>query len=55
MLIFALGRELDYYDDGPVQEIVAQLQADEFRFVTLVMGVVKSYPFQYRKNQLEAR
>jgi hypothetical protein len=55
LLVFALGRELDYYDDGPVQEITAALKADDYRFATLVMGVVKSYPFQYRKNPQQAR
>ena len=55
MLSFALGRQLDYYDDLPVQEIVTRLQADNDRFATLVLGIVQSYPFQNRRNQLETR
>ncbi len=50
MLTYALGRPLDFYDDGPVLEIVGQLEGDGYRFQTLVMGIVKSYPFQYRRE-----
>ncbi len=49
MLIYALGRELDYYDDGPVNEIAADLANKDHRFSTLILDVVKSYPFQYRR------
>lgn len=50
MLLFALGRELDYYDDGPVLEIAGQLAKDDYRFSSLVLGIVRSYPFQYRRG-----
>lgn len=49
MLTYALGRELDYYDDGPVNEIAADLANKDHRFSTLILDVVKSYPFQYRR------
>ncbi|HSJ03508.1 MAG TPA: DUF1592 domain-containing protein, partial [Verrucomicrobium sp.] len=47
-LVYALGRELDYYDEGPIQAIEARLKAHEYRFSELILGVVESYPFQYR-------
>jgi hypothetical protein len=50
MLIYALGRGLDFYDDCPVHEIVDQLKANDYRFSTLILEVVKSYPFLNRKN-----
>jgi len=50
MLNYALGRELDYYDDCPVQQITSTLQQNDFQYSTLVMEIVKSYPFQHRKN-----
>jgi cytochrome c553 len=53
LLTFALGRELEDFDDCPVRQIATQLKTDEYRFSTLVMEIVKSYPFQYRKNQAE--
>ncbi len=52
LLTYALGRELDFYDDCPVQEITNQLSTDNHRFSTLILGIVKSYPFQNRKNSL---
>jgi len=49
MLSYALGRELAYFDECAVNEIVKALEQDGFRFSTLVHGVVKSYPFQHRR------
>jgi hypothetical protein len=54
MLAYALGRQLEYYDEPAIQKIVAQLEADDFRFQTLLEAIVTSYPFQYRKNPAEA-
>jgi len=53
LLAYALGRQLDYYDEPALREIEAELEANEFRFQTLLQAVVSSYPFQYRKNPLE--
>ena len=50
LLSYALGRELDFFDECPVNEIQAALVRDEFRFSTLVLGVVKSLPFQHRRG-----
>ena len=49
LLAYALGRELDFFDECPVNEIQAALAKDEFRFSALVLGVVKSLPFQNRR------
>ena len=54
MLTYALGRQLEYYDETAVRDIIAQLEADDFRFGTLLRAVVESYPFQYKKNPEEA-
>ena len=53
MLAYGLGRQLDYYDETAIRKIVAELEEDEFRFQTLLQSIVKSYPFQYRKNPSE--
>jgi hypothetical protein len=50
VLIYALGRELDFFDDCPVRNIADQLKADDYRYTNLILGIVKSYPFLYRKN-----
>jgi cytochrome c553 len=49
LLTYALGRELEDCDDCPTRQIVMQLRADDYQFSTLVMEIVKSYPFQYRR------
>ena len=50
MMIYALGRNLDYYDDGPVQQVENEMAANGYRFSVLVKGIVHSYPFQHRRN-----
>ena len=50
MLSFALGRQLEYYDEPAVRKIIAALEADEYRFRTLLQEIVTSYPFQYKKK-----
>ena len=50
MLAYALGRQLEYYDEPALREIIAALDADDYRFQTLVKEIVASYPFQYKKQ-----
>ena len=45
-----LGRGLEYYDEAPVKEITTAMGKEGYRFSTLVLGIVRSYPFQHRKN-----
>jgi hypothetical protein len=46
LLIYALGRELAYYDMPAVREIVRQADASDDRWSALLLGIVKSVPFQ---------
>ena len=46
LLIYALGRGLDYYDVETTDQIVARLEANNGRLSTLLAGVVESAPFQ---------
>jgi hypothetical protein len=50
MLIFALGRELDYFDDGPVAQIQNSLDKNGYKFSVLIAGIVNSFEFQNRRN-----
>jgi mono/diheme cytochrome c family protein len=50
LLIFALGRGIEPTDAPAVREIVRGAQADNFRFSSLILGVVNSTPFQMRKS-----
>ncbi len=49
-LTYALGRELDYFDDRAIDAIEARLERDGHRFSSLILGIVESFPFQYRRG-----
>lgn len=51
LLSFALGRQLQYYDEPAVDQIVAAVRADDDSAATLVKAIVRSYPFQFRNNR----
>ena len=51
MLTYALGRGLEAYDKKTVAEIVARLSADNYRYSTLILEIVKSAPFQMRREE----
>jgi mono/diheme cytochrome c family protein len=46
MLTYALGRGLERYDRPAVKNIVSRMSANQYRFSSLVLGVVESLPFQ---------
>ncbi len=49
-LIYAIGRELDSYDETTVDAVAASLDRDGHRFSALISGIVTSDPFLYRKS-----
>ena len=51
MLSYSLGRQLEYYDEPAIREIIMRVGKKENRFRSLVHGIVESYPFQYKKNR----
>ncbi|HYR85765.1 MAG TPA: DUF1592 domain-containing protein [Terriglobia bacterium] len=48
LLMYALGRNLQYYDEPAVRRIVRDAASSRYTFSSLVLGVVKSVPFQMR-------
>jgi mono/diheme cytochrome c family protein len=48
LLMFALGRNLQYYDAPAVRQIVREAARTNYTLASLVAGVVKSVPFQMR-------
>jgi len=50
LLTFALGRGIEYYDAPAVRTIVRDAEKNGFRFSALVLGIVKSTPFQLRTS-----
>ena len=49
LLIFALGRGVEPYDAPAIREVVRRARADDFRFSSVILGIVNSVPFQMRK------
>ncbi len=50
LLTFALGRGVEYYDAPAVRAIVRGAEAEDYRFSSLILGIVKSVPFQMRNS-----
>jgi hypothetical protein len=50
MLTFALGRGVEYYDGAVVKTIADACAKNDYSMTTLMVEVVKSYPFLYRQR-----
>ena len=51
LLMYAVGRNLQYYDSPAVREVVRSAARDKYTLSSLVLGIVKSAPFQMREAQ----
>ena len=50
MLIYALGRGLEYFDECTLDKMISQIEKDNYRFADLVYAVVSSDPFRKRQG-----
>ena len=50
-LAYALGRGLEYYDMPAVRKIVRDAKTRDFRFSSIVLGIVRSTPFQMKETK----
>src|SRR5579875_2008154 len=50
LLTYATGRGLKYYDMPAVRAIAREAEAKDYRFSSLILGIVNSPPFQLRKK-----
>ena len=51
LLTYALGRGVEYYDAPAIRNIVRSAQEQDFRFSSVIQGIVTSTPFQMRRSQ----
>jgi len=51
LLTYATGRGLEYYDAPAVRTIVREARAQDYHISSIVLGVVKSQPFQMRMSR----
>jgi mono/diheme cytochrome c family protein len=51
LLTYASGRGMEYYDAPAIRTIVREARTHDFRTSSIVLGVVKSQPFQMRMSR----
>jgi Protein of unknown function (DUF1585)/Protein of unknown function (DUF1588) len=51
LMTYALGRGGEYYDAPSIRAIVRDSRAQDFRVSSLILGIVKSAPFQMRMSR----
>lgn len=51
LLGFSLSRQLEYYDEKTVLEIFSRTKRNGFPARDIVLEVVQSYPFQFKRVQ----
>jgi hypothetical protein len=51
LLIYALGRGVEHYDAPAIRGIIREAAANDYRWSSLISGVVKSTPFQMRRSR----
>ena len=49
LLTYGLGRAVEYHDVPAVRVIEREAAADDYRFSSMILGIVKSTPFQMRR------
>ena len=49
LMTYALGRGVEYYDHPSIRRIVRSAETDDYRWSSLILGIVESSPFQMRK------
>ncbi len=51
LLAYAVGRGLEYYDRSSVRQILRDAAPDDYRWSSIVLGIVRSAPFQGRRSR----
>ena len=51
LLTYALGRGAEYYDAPTVRKILREGATSDYRWSSLISGIIKSTPFQMRRSR----
>ena len=51
LLAYALGRGLEHYDRSSVRRISAAAAVDDYRWSSIIIGIVQSTPFRMRRSK----
>ena len=50
LLTYALGRGLEYYDMPAVRKILRESASSDYKWSSVILGVIKSVPFEMRTS-----
>jgi hypothetical protein len=51
LLAFALGRGVEYYDRPTLRRIMREASVSDYRWSSMILGIVRSVPFQMRRAE----
>ena len=51
LLTYALGRGVEYYDEPVIRSIMRDAAPNNYRWSSLILGIVKSTPFEMRTSR----
>ena len=51
MLVYALGRRVEYYDFPAIRQIVRESAPQDYRWSSLILATARSMPFRMRRSQ----
>jgi cytochrome c551/c552 len=51
LMIYALGRGVEHYDNPTIRAIARQAARDNYRISSLILGIINSTPFQMRQAE----
>jgi hypothetical protein len=51
LMIYALGRDIQYFDQPAIRRIVREAGSSNFRWSSVLLGIVQSTPFQMRRTR----
>ena len=53
LMTYAIGRGVEYFDQPAIRTIVRDAAANDYRWSSIIMGIVKSVPFQMKQGRVE--
>jgi hypothetical protein len=51
LLTYAIGRGFEYYDLPAIRKITREAAVNDYRWSSIIVGIVKSVPFQLRRSE----
>ena len=51
LLTYSLGRGVEYYDAPAIRKVMQEAALNKYRWSSIILGIVKSVPFQMRRSQ----